>query len=165
MKTCTMNEESLWVIIGAAVAALSSLWAAVLPDPIWAQVLMGSGGTGGSLFDDERLRLVCLSGSIGGAIVSVGLFRPRNTQELAWKLTCSGLSGMMFSPMIMRYIGWPLEADHVLAASGSVALLSWGVLQMAVPLMTRFGEFWIKSKWTPEPEKERKDQGNGQSDR
>jgi hypothetical protein len=89
------------------------------------------------IFDDFKLRGWCIAGACGGALVSIFVFTLPSPRELAFKLLASGISGMMFSPMFLRWLGWPVDVDSVLFASGSVSLCAWSVLQVAVPLFTK----------------------------
>ena len=131
-----IRSELATIIYAAIIGALSSLLAAVAPN-------VGPESTNAilSIIDDSKLRLICVAGSLGGAILSVGFFPPERNgnviRGVALKLSCSSISGVMFTPAIMRWFNIEFQTDIVLACSGTVSLLSWSVLQMAVPLITR----------------------------
>lgn len=121
-------STSLSIVIAAGLGIISAAAAALLPDPTTTTAL--------SLVDDNRLRLICVAGSLGGAVMSVMLFQVKTNRELAAKLTTSALAGIMFSPMLLRYLRWADLTDAILATSATVALLSWSILQTAIPIAT-----------------------------
>jgi hypothetical protein len=123
-------ETAVAVIIAASIGALTAITAAVIPG-VDAQQAMTS------IMDDQRLRLICVAGSLGGAVLSVGLFSAASVRGLCLKLSCSSISGVIFAPMALRWLGWAADTDAVLCTSGLVALTSWSVLQTAVPALTR----------------------------
>jgi hypothetical protein len=121
-----LASTSASIIIAAGIGIISAAAAALLPDPSTASAL--------SIVDDNRLRLICVAGSLGGAVMSVMLFQVKTNRELAAKLTTSALAGIMFAPMILRYLKWADLTDAILAVSATVAMLSWTVLQSIVPM-------------------------------
>jgi len=121
-----LASASTTSIIIAAGIIISAAAAALLPDPSTASAL--------SIVDDNRLRLICVAGSLGGAVMSIMLFQVKTNRELAAKLTTSALAGIMFAPMILRYLKWADLTDAILAVSATVAMLSWTVLQSIVPM-------------------------------
>lgn len=121
-----LASTSASIILAAGIGIFSALAAALMPDPETAAAL--------SLVDDNRLRLICVAGSLGGAVMSVMLFQVKTNRELAAKLTTSALAGIMFAPMILRYLKWADLTDAILAVSATVAMLSWTVLQSIVPM-------------------------------
>jgi FtsH-binding integral membrane protein len=122
-----LASTSFAIVLAAGLGIISAICAALLPDPTTTTAL--------SLVDDNRLRLICVAGSLGGAVMSVMLFQVKTNRELAAKLTTSALAGIMFSPMLLRYLRWADLTDAILATSAIVALLSWTVLQSAVPIL------------------------------
>lgn len=121
-----LASTSFSIIIAASIGIITALAAALLPDPASSAAL--------SIVDDNRLRLICVAGSLGGAVMSVMLFQVKTNRELAAKLTTSALAGIMFAPMILRYLKWADLTDAILAVSATVAMLSWTVLQSIVPM-------------------------------
>lgn len=115
--------ESSVLVSAVAIAAIAAAAAAVAPEVAHAV----------NVIDDQKLRLICVAGSLGGAVLSVGVFPPRHIRDMAFKLMCSGISGVLFSPVLLRWLGWSVDTDVVLATSGAVALLSWASLQVGVP--------------------------------
>ena len=120
------TSASIILAAGLGIISAISAAAALLPDP--------SSASAFSLVDDNRLRLICVAGSLGGAVMSVMLFQVKTNRELAAKLTTSALAGIMFAPMILRYLKWADLTDAILAVSATVAMLSWTVLQSIVPM-------------------------------
>ena len=98
--------------------------------------------TGTSIIDDNRLRLICVAGSLGGAVISIMLFATGSHKELARKLTVSALAGILLTPMLLRYLTWTSQTDAILAVSAIVAMLSWSVLQTVVPMLSRMVVKW-----------------------
>lgn len=145
-----MNDEAspIAIILSAFVAAASALWAALMPAVTEvskaAQEVIKAMDV--NVMDDARLRLVCLAGSIGGALVSVLLFQLPKIKALVAKLVVSGLSGMMFTPILVRHLGLTLDTDTLIASSGLVALLSYSVLQAIVPVLQKAAEKWLGMK-------------------
>ena len=121
-----LASTSASIILAAGLGIISAAAAALLPDPSTASAL--------SIVDDNRLRLICVAGSLGGAVMSVMLFQVKTNRELAAKITTSALAGIMFAPMILRYLKLADLTDAILAVSAIVALLSWTVLQSIVPM-------------------------------
>jgi hypothetical protein len=132
-----LASTSLSLLIAAGLGIISAAAAALLPDPTTTSAL--------SLVDDNRLRLICVAGSLGGAVMSVMLFQVKTNRELAAKLTTSALAGIMFSPMLLRYLRWADLTDSILAVSAAVALLSWTVLQSAVPILANLAKRKVES--------------------
>ena len=135
-----LAESSITLVIATVVGAVAAAMAASLPDASAAVTQAAS------LLDDSRLRLVCVAGSLGGAVLSVMLFTIQTHKELAQKLISSSISGIVFSPVIIRYAHLESSTDLVLAVSAVTALLSWGVLQIAVP----FAQSWFRRRYLPD---------------
>ncbi len=120
------------LIAATAVAAMASAAAGLIAQSIPAITQQSQ-----EILDDKFLTMMCLSGSLGGGIVSVLLFSTTESRkQQAAKFMVSGLTGMMVTPFLMRYMGWQEVSSIVLFCSGVVALLSWGVLIPTVPWMS-----------------------------
>lgn len=123
-------ESAISLVVAAAVGMFAAAAAAIYPagaDPSAVVTVM----------DDGRMRLICVAGSLGGAVLSVVLFRLSHVKDMAMKLVGSSIAGVIFAPMVLRWTGWGRDVDAVLAISGMTALLSWTVLQKAVPALTK----------------------------
>lgn len=115
--------ESATCIVYAATVAFASLLLAAEPPVV--------------IMDDGKLRLICLAGAIGGALLSVIMFPPsRNVRGLAAKFTGSGIAGVMFAPWCVQYANIGNNTDAVLAVSGLVGLAAWTTLQILVPKLS-----------------------------
>src|SRR5688572_27365900 len=114
-----MHHESLATIVLATVTAmLSALTAALSEVSETAQEVIEAMNI--NVMDDARLRLVCIAGSLGGALLSVLLFPLPRTKPLIAKLFASGLAGLMFSPLLVRWAGLTRDTDTMLFVSGMV---------------------------------------------
>lgn len=93
------------------------------------------------IIGDNYLRAWCIVGSVFGSILSVALFPPsEKSQTVAVRrisVNCliSMISGVMFSPVLVRFYDLPRDGDWVLFTSGVVSLSSVSVLQLTVPLI------------------------------
>lgn len=87
------------------------------------------------IMDDTRMRLFCIIGAIGGAVLSALIFTPPKAtgRQFGIKVAASSLAGILFTPMTLAALQWKLNIDRVLGASAVIAMLSIGVLRMAVP--------------------------------
>jgi len=121
-------ESSLSILLCAALGMFAAAGAAAIPP-------LPPEAAGAAVMDDTRLRLICVAGSLGGAVLSVALFRLRTPREMAGKLVSSSVAGILFAPMLIRWLGWARDVDAVLAVSGVTALMSWTVLQSIVPML------------------------------
>src|SRR5688572_29040340 len=92
------DNHPIAIILAAFMAILSALSAALMPaaQEVGAQVQEVIRAI--NVMDDARLRLVCVAGSIGGALVSVLLFQMPKPKAFIAKLIGSGLAGVIFSP-------------------------------------------------------------------
>lgn len=132
------------LILGAFVAAIAA-------DPLVVHATNQKTGAvvdliPNSVMSDSQLRLYCISGALAGAIISLALFKMTTVQEMASKLAVSGLSGVVFTPILMHWMNANLQLDYVLAYSAATALCSWTVLQIAVPLVGGWFAKWFSSK-------------------
>lgn len=136
-------ETYLMIIATAIVGAMSAIIASTSPEIAIAATAGMEAMSNGTvvIFEDFKLRGWCIAGACGGALVSILVFPLPKPRALAFKLVASGISGMMFSPMIIRWSGLQVDVDTVVFVSGIVALLSWGCIQIAVPVATKiFGK-------------------------
>lgn len=107
------------------------------------------------VWSTTELKLYCFMGSLGGAILKLALLSINDldhstnkmvVSRMAWEFLAAGICGLVFSPVALRAvnhsIGWPLDVDLVLAASG---LVSFGGLWLAVPALNKFID-WVEKK-------------------
>lgn len=139
--------DGLFTIIAAALASIFSCLAAALPDL--------SAISDGTILNDTQMRFACLAGALGGAVLSVLIFPPklvtRNT--IASKFVASGISGVIFSPMALRWLHLPRDFDTVLGCSAVVSLIAIGVLRISVPAWERIAGKQLGPKGDEEPPK------------
>lgn len=100
-----------------------------------------------SVMDDGKLRIVCIIGAMGGGVLSALLYPLGSPKQLSGKIVGSAISGIMFSPKLLSWMSWQLTTDNVLCMAGAVALLSWTLLQLAIPLAGA----WFTSKFKTPP--------------
>lgn len=98
------------------------------------------------IWDDSGLRLTCIAGSIGGAVLSVFLFPPTSSRAMAGKMCGSVIAGTIFTPAIMRWMGAAPDADSLLFCAGTVALTSWTVLLTLMPMLPTVAKQWLNGK-------------------
>lgn len=145
----TQVREMTFLLMTSALAAIAS--ALLLAMPIHAEPSLASLPPGDdavntmvvettmNVIENWRLRLYCIIGALGGAWLSVGMFPPpkNGIRPFALKFSCSCIAAIMFSPALMHKIGVILDPDYVLAVSGLFGLVSWAMIQIAVPLFLR----------------------------
>jgi hypothetical protein len=146
--------STAFVIVCSAVMALASLGAAMMPEKQSSAILASAPAEATtivnintSVMDDNRLRLVCVAGAIAGALLSWSITKKEDHRISVRKILASSISGIIFTPWIMRWQGWELSTDGLLACSGGVALMSWGILKILVPLATGIFETWFATKF------------------
>lgn len=98
--------------------------------------------TSPAIWDKTQFRAFCIAGALGGAFLSIALFPPRGTdshqsRNQALRFGSSAISGLLFTPVVIRWQGWPVDVDVVLAVSGGVALVSVSVISAVVPFLIR----------------------------
>lgn len=128
----------------------------VIPDMAFVATAADAVTARASIMEDNMLRLFCFIGAMGGAWASVWMFPrekddagaqiPMSTKELGGKFTVSIGAGTMLTPMLMQWWKMPLVSDWCLGTAFLVALLSWGVLKLAVPIATMVGVKWFDNK-------------------
>lgn len=93
-----------------------------------------------TILTDTQMRFALLSGALGGAILSVLIFPPKlaTHRTIAAKFFASGLSGVIFAPMLHRWLALSRDFDSVLGFGAVVAIVAIGALRLAVPAWERF---------------------------
>lgn len=131
-----LSQIKLITIMGAAVAALSAVEISIPPTDV---------------FDDSRLIGLCVLGSIMGAFLASSIFsdsaqpQEKRVQRLSMRFGISMVSGVTFSPLVIRKVGMQISPDIVVGISGLVALVAVTSLQKVVPIV----EEWIKTRRLP----------------
>ena len=123
--------DGLFTLLASAIAGMSACLAAALPDL--------SAISDGTILNDTQMRFACLAGALGGAVLSVLIFPPKMVthRTIASKFFASGISGIIFAPIALRWLRLPRDFDTVLGTAAGVALTAIGVLRIAVPLWER----------------------------
>lgn len=68
-----------------------------------------------------------LIGSIGGSAIAIAIVQPYTLSGLLKRLAVSLTSGMMFAPVAIAYLEWPVTRDNIIASSCVAAAIAWGV--------------------------------------
>lgn len=93
---------------------------------------------------DNWLRAYCIVGAVLGSILAIAIYPPKEVSQFQFKtairkaaanLTVSLISGIMFTPVIIRYFELPRDGDWVLFSAGTVSLLSVSVLSALLPIL------------------------------
>jgi hypothetical protein len=105
------------------------------------------------IYEDTRLLMCCVIGSFFGAVLNV-VISPGSTdldtreavRRMASKILASLMAGIIFSPMVIRYIGVELNLDSLLFVAGTTSFLAVGVLDGMVPIILQKLNDFFKSK-------------------
>ncbi len=126
-------HEGLAVISTTIAAAITAIVADVSQVPVQAF-------SGPAIFDDERYRLICIVGALGGALLNLGLYSSPTPgiRPMAWKVFCSTITGVVVTPMVIHWTNIVPNVDNLLFFSFFMALISVGVVRGVAPLWTRF---------------------------
>ena len=114
-------------------------------------LLLAEAGQEGVL-DNDRLRLWCIVGSIGGAFLSLTVFTPNevtaegNARRYFTKLAASFLCGLALSPMIIDRLAFELTSTNALSVSFLTALFALSALHAALPVIEKWWARYLESK-------------------
>lgn len=69
----------------------------------------------------------CIGGAILGAIgaAAIPTAEEPSWKQLAWRIFGCAAFGGSVSPWLIRYMGWPVDAETVLGVSATVGALAW----------------------------------------
>lgn len=150
------GTEAAFLLALSTGATLVAAMGGVILLPDMNTVATAADGVRSSIMDDNALRLFCFIGAMGGGWASVWLFPrekddtgtqiPMSTKELGGKFTVSIAAGTMLTPMLMQWWKLSITSDWCMGTAFLVALLSWGLLKIAVPIATMFGVKWFDNK-------------------
>ena len=98
------------------------------------------------VYEDGRMIGLCVLGSIMGAFLAVAAFKPQPPDEndpkrmhsLSLKFGVSMVSGVTFSPLIIRNTVNDISPDIVVGISGIVALVAVTGLHKVAPLVEEY---------------------------
>lgn len=101
-----------------------------------------------TIWDKEQFRMYCLLGAIGGAFLSVGIAAMKSTgmhqvRTVALKFVSSGIAGLLFTPIAIRWLELPVDVDVVLGTAGAVAFISVTVLHDITPVFIGKIKTWL----------------------
>lgn len=113
-----------------------------------------------AIWDKSQLRLWCLLGSLGGAFLTVAILPSHEhtgnyARRLALKFASSSIAGLIFTPIVIRWRGWPVDSDVVLAVSAFVALISVSTISALYPVWLKWVTNRVRREATyqqPQPE-------------
>lgn len=132
------EDASTYIVTALASALLAAAAAAGLDAHAAASTV--------NIIDDQKLRIICIIGALGGSVLSIVLFPVGNHRQLAGKLFGSSIAGIIGTPMLMRWFAIEPQTDPLLFVSCVVALLSWSILQIAVPFLNQLAAKWLMAK-------------------
>lgn len=90
----------------------------------------------GDLWDNSRLALVCIVGSLAGAILTLAMpHRELTPRKQAGEIFFAFLTGVLFAPFIIEHIGVRRDVTPVVVTSAFVALIGIGLLRALLPLL------------------------------
>lgn len=123
-----------------------------MPVAAFATLLMAVAGVDDlqsvAIWDKAQLRIWCLIGSMMGAFLAIAVIPSPNAlvgnyhRRLAMKFASSMILGVAITPIVIRWRGWPVDTDVVMAASCGVAMLAVGTLSALYPLYLK----WVLAK-------------------
>lgn len=99
------------------------------------------------IMDDEKMRLVCIIGALGGGVITTLLSSEKepSARGLIGRVLVSTGCGIIFTPAVFHYVTWVPNTDNILFVSASTAMVAVGVLKTVMPLWQKF----IASKLSP----------------
>lgn len=101
------------------------------------QVISEGAATG--IFTNTTLRACCIIGSFLGGLLAVTLgpsaedTQTKMLRRMGLKFTASAISGIVFTPLVLRWIKMTPDVDTTLCISASVAFLSVMTLALFIP--------------------------------
>lgn len=127
-----LNENHALLLVAAAQAAVAAVEVVASPHK--------------DVYDDGRMIGLCVLGSIMGAFLAVAAFKPQGAGEsdpkrmhsLSLKFGVSMVSGVAFSPLIIRNTVNDISPDIVVGISGIVALVAVTGLHKVAPLVEEY---------------------------
>lgn len=120
----------IYCIFLAAASALVSAF------PMLQEVVTGAHTAITSVLDDGGMRMVCVAGSVFGALAAVGVIKPMpGSRELIFKVIANAGVGFVFTPMIARWLGVDKDSTMLIGVAFAVGLLGMGTLQKWLPMI------------------------------
>lgn len=103
--------------------------------------------------ESGALLVTTVSGAFMGAVVSVCLFRDKESRWLTGrKIVGSAFAAMLLTPAL--FWGFSIEPtqDHVWVASGMIAMVAWPVLRKVLPMIPGMAARRLKTYEPKEPD-------------
>jgi len=124
-------HQALAVICASTAAAIAAIVADISEMPVAAF-------SGPAILDNERLRLICIVGALGGAVLNLGLYdSPQpGIRPMAWKVFGSCITGVIFTPVAVHWMNVTPNTDNLLAVSFLTAIVSVGLLRKVLPALS-----------------------------
>lgn len=131
-------------LAAGGIATIAAAVAALMPNAV---VDTASGPVSVVIMDDEKMRLVCIIGAIGGGVLTTLLSSEKepSARGLIARVLISTGSGIMFTPAVFHWMNWQANTDSLLTVSAITAMVSVGVLKTVLPLWQKF----IANKLSP----------------
>jgi hypothetical protein len=131
-------------VIGMVVSAIAAVTPEVkhILDPSGEKVEVVITDT---IMGNTQLRLWCILGSIGGAVINAGFYR-LTIREMVLKMVTSCIFAVCLTPWIMHIYHANFSIDYVLGYSAAIALVSWTVLQFLPVVIRKVAAKWLKDK-------------------
>lgn len=144
----------LYGVFAAHVALMSLLTG---PVELQAPIIEDSRET--VIYEDTRLLTVCVIGAFAGAVLNafvspmdVATSPQTAVRRTAAKILASLLSGLIFAPMVVRYINIDINSDSLIFVAGTTSFLAVGVLEGLAPFLIGRIRDWIQKKVDPSKE-------------
>lgn len=126
--------EPLVTLVAYIIAAFSSGLAAIFDS----NGVLASG----VIIGQRPMVFACITGAAGGALVSI-LFSPpkdASARAMAIKFLGSGITSIIFSPLIIQWLFKEPNAEHVLFVSGAVGLCAVYIIRTIQRMVRKRGE-------------------------
>jgi hypothetical protein len=128
-----LSENYILIAVAATQAAVAAVEVVATPQR--------------DVYDDGHMIGLCVLGSIMGAFLAVAAFKPQSDgttadpkrmHSLSLKFGVSMVSGVAFSPLIIRNMVNDISPDIVVGISGIVALLAVTGLHKVSPMVEEY---------------------------
>jgi hypothetical protein len=130
--------EPLYALIAYLVAAFSSGLAAIFD-------ASGSILAAGVIIGHRAMLFACITGAAGGALVNLIFSPPKDAspRALAIKFLGSGITSVIFSPLIIQWLFKEPQAEHVLFVSGAVSLCAVYIIRTIQRAVRKRGDKFV----------------------
>lgn len=104
------------------------------------------------VYADSRRLGWSILGSIGGTILSLAVFTPDDSNQVAisrryWiKISASFCSGICFAPIVLDYLNKEDNVNYVIGISAALAFILVAAIHAVIPIVEAWWRQWVKSK-------------------